>query len=438
MFLLVARTLFATGLLLQVVNSSLAAAPADPLEQQLIRLGEEYQHLDEAWVKLRRQLGRPPEYSNESFTDEAWRNRPAVAGPSPAETMVPKFLDFAEQHTDSPYALDAICFMVRRGSTSVDTQGVVAQAASKAIRLATRDHLSDPRLPALLGIVDGQVNSPAADRLLHKAAEEATLPATRAAALRSLATTRHNLGLRHEWIAALESKERLTDLERTLKVWWGPELKASPYAKAATRAEIDRLLAKVESDYGDVPAPAWHFGGPGGVLLREDTQAKPQTNGQLAAALRFRIEHLDPGGLAQEIVGRDAEGTEFRLSDYRGKVVLLTFSANWCPPCRKLYPMQRALLEKFKDAPFALLSVSMDERVGTLQESLASGEINWRCWWDGREGPIHNSWNSPAAGTIVLIDAEGIIQHVPLHSAMPAEEFEAAIAGVLERPSATK
>jgi len=420
-------------LLFQVANLVSADAPADLIEQELIKLGEEYQRLDEERVKLRRKQGRPPEYSNENYTDEAWRNRPAAAGPGPTETVAPKFLAFAEQYANSPYALDAICFVVRRGSTNVDKQGVVSQAASEAIRLATRDHLNDPRLPALLGIVDGQVNSPAADRLLHKAADDARLAATRAAALRSLATAQHNLGLRYEWIAALESKERLTDLERTLKVWWGPELKALPYDKAATRAEINRLLAKVESEYGDVPAPALRFTGPGGVLLREDTQAVPQTNGELAAALRFRIEHLDPGGVAQEIVGRDAQGAEFRLSDFRGKVVLLTFSANWCPPCRKLYPVQRELVERFKDAPFALLSVSMDERVDTLRESLNAGEITWRCWWDGRHGPIHKSWNAPAAGEIVLIDADGIIQDAPLHGGMPAEEFESAIERAIRR-----
>ena len=40
----------------------------------------------------------------------------------------------------------------------------------------------------------------------------------------------------------------------------------------------------------------------------------------------------------------------------------------------------------------------MDNEVDTLRKSLASGEITWRCWWDGADGPIYKTWNSPAAG----------------------------------------
>ena len=40
------------------------------------------------------------------------------------------------------------------------------------------------------------------------------------------------------------------------------------------------------------------------------------------------------------------------------------------------------IFEADPDAPFALLSVSMDEKVDTLRESRATGEITWRCWWD--------------------------------------------------------
>ena len=45
--------------------------------------------------------------------------------------------------------------------------------------------------------------------------------------------------------------------------------------------------------------------------------------------------------VAPEIEGKDADGDAFKLSDYRGKVVVMTFSGNWCGPCRAMYPDER-------------------------------------------------------------------------------------------------
>jgi peroxiredoxin len=419
-----------------VASMAMANPPADPIERELLMLGEEYERLNNEWIARVRK--RPSEYSNEQYTDDEWRNRPALGGPSPDQQMLARFFEFAGQHADSPYALDALYFVIRRRGATLDPLGPTAQLASKALQLVARDHLDDPRLPAVLGGVSMQLPSPEIDHLLNKAARESKHPATRAAALRAQARHLHTFTKHWRMSEALESKDRLTDFERALHVYVTPYLRTFPHDADKNRAEIDRLLAEVEREYRDVPAASWLFAGPAKVLLRENTQAAPQTNGELAAALRFEIEHLEPGGVAPDITGRDAEGVEFRLSDYRGKVVLITFSANWCGPCKKLYPLQRELIEKFKDRPFALLSVSMDEKVETLRTSLASGEITWRCWWDGADGPIYKTWNSPGAGEIVVIDAEGIIQDIRLHRGLPAEEFEAAIERVMRRiPNAT-
>ncbi len=429
--------LAAIVLLLQVADLVSAEPPADPIEQELIELGEEYKRLNDEWISRVRK--RPPEYSNEQYTDDEWRNRPAIGGPSPDKQMLARFFEFAEQHAGTPSALDALYFVIRRRGASVDPLGSTAQLAGKALQLVARDHLDDPRLPAVLGGVSMHLPSPDIDNLLNKAARESEHPATRAAALRARARHLHTFTKHWRMSEALETKERLTDFERALHVYVTPHLRTFPYDADKNRAEIDRLLAEVVREYHDVPAGSWLFAGPAKVLVREDTQAARQTNGELTEALRFEIEHLEPGGEAPDITGRDAEGVEFRLSYYRGKAVMLTFSADWCGPCKKLYPLQRELVEKFKDAPFVLLSVSMDEKVDTLRQSLAAGEIKWRCWWDGADGPIYKTWNSPGAGTIVLLDADGVIQDVRLHGGLPADEFESAIERAIRRtPQATK
>ncbi len=79
---------------------------------------------------------------------------------------------------------------------------------------------------------------------------------------------------------------------------------------------------------------------------------------------------------APEIEGRDVEGNRFKLSDYHGRVVLLTFSGKWCGPCRAMYPEERAVVQRLKGRPFALLSVNTDRDRETLRRSITQGEIS--------------------------------------------------------------
>jgi thiol-disulfide isomerase/thioredoxin len=117
------------------------------------------------------------------------------------------------------------------------------------------------------------------------------------------------------------------------------------------------------------------------------------------------------GKVAPDIEGEDADGLRFELSDYRGKVVVLTFSGNWCGPCRAMYPQERELVTRFKDRPFALLSINTDPERETLLESIRSGEITWRCWWDGgQNGPITSRWNVLSFPSIFVIDTKGVIR----------------------------
>jgi len=69
------------------------------------------------------------------------------------------------------------------------------------------------------------------------------------------------------------------------------------------------------------------------------------------------------GLVAPDIVGKDYDNATFKLSDYRGKVVVLYFTGEWCGPCRSEYPYQRLMLEVHKSKPFAIVGVNSDGKV---------------------------------------------------------------------------
>ena len=126
-------------------------------------------------------------------------------------------------------------------------------------------------------------------------------------------------------------------------------------------------------------------------------------------------------------------GTPFALSDYRGKVVVLTFSGNWCGPCVGMYPQERAVVSRMKGKPFALVSVSTDADVKTLKQSIASGEITWRCWWDGgTTGPITTRWGIQVFPSIFVLDRSGVIRYKDVRG----DDLDKAIASLLDETPA--
>jgi len=57
----------------------------------------------------------------------------------------------------------------------------------------------------------------------------------------------------------------------------------------------------------------------------------------------------------------DSKGASVRLSDYKGKVVLLDFWATWCHGCKTEIPWYMEFQNKYKDKGLAVIGVSMDD-----------------------------------------------------------------------------
>jgi RNA polymerase sigma factor (sigma-70 family) len=178
------------------------------------------------------------------------------------------------------------------------------------------------------------------------------------------------------------------------------------------RQEAEKYLRLVQAEYGDVVywsrSVEERLGSVIDGLLGKSSH--PTTYGKMAAVQLGALQNLTIGRHAPEIEGRDLEGKKFKLSDYRGKVVVVSFWATWCPPCMRLVEKERLLVDRYKDKPFVLLGVNGDASNQAVLDAVAKHRINWRSWVDGKGGPIAKQWNVSGWPTVVAIDRNGVIR----------------------------
>ncbi len=446
---MVVRTQAGSGhlcvLVIVLVANVCAAEPAanetdvDPVAAELEQLGADYDLVQKQHHNAIPADGR--EVADQELSDEEWlrqgRELEAKA-PDPDLVMVPSYVALAEEHPRSPFALDALAFVIMRGGYHTgNVHGEPWKFKEQAIDLVAKNHMDDPRVVYVFKLLAGSLPSQKTEAFLRNAFEYGPSRAVRAAAGYNLACYYRTLGRVHAKSQQIKEQSTLANFERYFKLVVTPYLENDfPYDEEKTLAEINDVLTRLNDEYADVAALEFNWAGPNRKFLQARDDTQPTTYGALAKSLQFELNHLVPGRQAPEIEGTDAAGERFRLSDYRGKVVLLTFSADWCGGCVELYPLQRKLVEQFRDQPFVLLSVSRDETVESLRKSIATGKITWRCWWDGMEGPIYRAWNSPGAPSIFLLDHRGIIQDVQFNRATPPAEFEHAISQLVSKAAA--
>jgi thiol-disulfide isomerase/thioredoxin len=116
--------------------------------------------------------------------------------------------------------------------------------------------------------------------------------------------------------------------------------------------------------------------------------------------------------MAPEIVGVDTDGWPMRLSEYRGKVVLLSFWATWCGPCMRLIPHERELAERLDGKLFAIVGVNGDTDEKAPMAAVAAHNITWRSFRNIRtnQPAIEEEWRVQGWPELYLIDQEGVVR----------------------------
>jgi len=262
-----------------------ATAAATPMEQYSALRTEYDQAMQAFWKEFQEQ----PEDQQEAF----YAKRPS------AEEYVPRFLELAEAHAKTEAAASSLLWVAQY---SQDSRNV-----SKALDTLIVDHLDSPSLGQACGLLMRKYD--VGEKYLTEILEQSSNPDVQGNAC-------YYLGKHYMSCADLTGTlSEATAEQRQAYVGYlgGEEVVARIAAMdpAELQKQAEACFERVSADFPDV------------VFRRSSTL------GRAAGNDLFQLRSLQIGMLAPDIAGEDIFGTEFKISDYRGKVVVLDFWGNW-------------------------------------------------------------------------------------------------------------
>lgn len=120
----------------------------------------------------------------------------------------------------------------------------------------------------------------------------------------------------------------------------------------------------------------------------------------------------DVNSKAPDFSAKDMDGNTVRLSNLKGKVVLIDFWASWCVPCKKSMPHLIELYNAFKDTSFTVIGVNVDTQLDKVKEF--EEELNTDIPFpvifdkDSKLPPLYKVEGMP---TTVVVNKDGIIKY---------------------------
>ena len=104
------------------------------------------------------------------------------------------------------------------------------------------------------------------------------------------------------------------------------------------------------------------------------------------------------------------DGKEVKISNYKGKVVLVNFWASWCPPCKEEMPIFEKVYQKYSNKNFVILAVNTDTSEGAMKEFLERNRYSFPIVRIKGEAGL----NIPGLPTSYLVDRDGSVKKIRL------------------------
>ena len=162
------------------------------------------------------------------------------------------------------------------------------------------------------------------------------------------------------------------------------------------RRDLNEKLGRLAKLYSDVSVE--HYG----------------IGGTAAHRLSHAINKFIIGQPAPELEAFDIDGKPFRLSELRGKHVVLMFAQSVGDDYGDMYTPMRQLVAKYKQAPVRVVGIMSNADQSHLHAAAKRGDLNWNVIPQPLSGPLQLDWGIEGYPTVYIVNAEGSLQP-PMH-----------------------
>lgn len=184
--------------------------------------------------------------------------------------------------------------------------------------------------------------------------------------------------------------------------------------KGVTEEERNKLFEKFGSQIGDKEFIVI-------VALYSDSEREQKRIKQLQntvkddTVVKKNEYHLNINDTVKNFTVKMINGETIRLSDLRGKVVMVNFWATWCAPClMEFYDFPSKIVKPFKNSNFILLPISKGESMDVVKAKMRHLQKDGISFNVGID-PTENIWELFADGSIpksFLIDKNGVVRYM--------------------------
>jgi AhpC/TSA family len=239
-------------------------------QEQYAELIKEFQKLDSDWIKL---------YTS-AKTDE--ERKEILAKRPDTVPYAEKVFQLAEKYPKDAVAFEALVWVAQRNIAA-------NKLSDRAVAAITKDYLGDARIVKILPLFARPVadNEKTLQAVIDKNPDKAVQ------------------GLAYFYLAQ-NFKSQSQTAERQKKAETATEL----------MKKVEPILDRVVKEYGD-------------IITKSPRNGKDIPLRELVEPELFEMRHLVVGKVVPDIEAEDIDGKTFKLSDYRGKVVMLDFWGHW-------------------------------------------------------------------------------------------------------------
>lgn len=123
----------------------------------------------------------------------------------------------------------------------------------------------------------------------------------------------------------------------------------------------------------------------------------------------YEVEYPEVTFISPEFDIPSLTGGNYKLSDYRGKVVFINFWATWCGTCKVEMPSMEKLYQTFKKDGFEMLTISVDKDISLIKPFMEKYKLTFPVLLDPESSIAKGKYKTTGVPETFIVNREGII-----------------------------